>query len=47
MTPTTELTAIGDQYVIPGAERIANPGCVGLRLAKSKFAGFYRINAVA
>ena len=25
MTPTTERTAIGDQYVIPGAERISKP----------------------
>ena len=25
MTPTTERTPIGDQYVLPGAERIAKP----------------------
>jgi len=25
MTPTTERTAIGDQYVLLGAERIAKP----------------------
>ncbi|MBT3788612.1 MAG: hypothetical protein HOJ87_07865 [Rhodospirillaceae bacterium] len=25
MTPSIERTAIGDQYVIPGAERVAKP----------------------